>query len=191
VQVFLDLARRISVMTSLSRRSSTSRICQPNWLRTGVDISPAGVLAMVFSNSGTICPLTVQPRSPPSAAEPMSSEYSRASVAKSSPASMRAFSSAARSRACSSVRISDGLIRIWRTCVWRTVRSAPRRSAMCTICQPLGLRNRSAVSPVSSSCATSWKMLGRSSSLRQPRSPPVKVYSPVLALITLSKDSPD
>ena len=77
--------RRTSSVVSNWRRPSNWMMCQPNCVRNGWLISSGCSCASCFSNSGTKVPGPAQPRSPPSAAEPGSSETTEATAAKFSP----------------------------------------------------------------------------------------------------------
>ncbi len=74
-------------VVELAAAESTCTMCQPNCVRKGWLISSSFSFASSSSNSGTKVPGLIQPRSPPSAAEPGSSEVVLARPAKSSPLS--------------------------------------------------------------------------------------------------------
>ena len=63
--------------------------CQPNSVFTGPRISPGCMLQTASANGPTKSPRSASPRSPPDSFEPVSSDSSRASAAKSSPAFAR------------------------------------------------------------------------------------------------------
>src|SRR5439155_1698200 len=86
-----------------ARTSSTLTAWKPKGVRTGSgEISPFFNAKRPCSNCGTISPGRTQPRSPPFGAEPGSSEASRASLAKSSPAFARRMTSVILALALSS-----------------------------------------------------------------------------------------
>ena len=93
-----------SSVLSKSRRPSICTMCQPNWVWNGSLISPSFRPSIACSNSGTNAPGPVQPRSPPSTAEPGSSEFVWASTAKSSPLRMR-------SRSAVELLLHGGIVR--------------------------------------------------------------------------------
>jgi len=103
---------RICAATSLRGFFAASRISvtlitwNPAGDRTGsADSSPFFNANAARSKSGSVCPPATQPSSPPLGAEPGSSEFSRATFAKSSPPLTRLRSSAALTRARSSASL--------------------------------------------------------------------------------------
>ena len=103
---------RIWAATSLSglreagRISSACTAWKPNGVRTGSAlISPFFSAKSACSNWGTMSPLLTQPRSPPLSLEPGSSDISRASLPRSSPALARLIASATFARARSSASL--------------------------------------------------------------------------------------
>ncbi len=113
-----------------SRISSTRITWKPNWVRTGAGATwPCLSAKAASSNCETTWPLVIQPRSPPRAAVPGSSEDSFASFPKSSPALARRIRSAAFARALSSPSlppVSGTRISTWAACTWCGVSNSAR-----------------------------------------------------------------
>src|SRR6266700_195548 len=102
------------------RRPITWITWQPNWLLTGCDTGEAQAPLVLplqvpwpasantaFSNSGTVSPLLVKPRSPPLSLLPVSCEYCLATAVQEPPAANAARTLSAVALSCTST---------WRTC---------------------------------------------------------------------------
>ena len=87
-------------------------MCQPNWLENGSLTLFKGKVSILSSNSGTKVPRAAQARSPPSAADIVSSEYALARSENNSPFSIRNFISKSLFFAISSVMRAFFLIKI-------------------------------------------------------------------------------
>src|SRR6266700_1799191 len=119
------------------RRPITWITWQPNWLLTGCDTGEAQAPLVLplqvpcpasantaFSNSGTVSPLLVKPRSPPLSLLPGSCEYCLATSFHDPP-------SASRARALSAVALS--CTSTWRTCTWGKLARRLASSASLTL----------------------------------------------------------
>src|SRR5688500_15089340 len=141
--------RRTSSVLSNWRRPNNWMMCQPNWVRNGWLISSGCSCASCVSNSGTNVPGPAQPRSPPSAAEPGSSETTDATAVKFSPLlTMRSRIAVSFCCTVASSCSSFGLMRMCRACTWFTMTCAlPRISLSFTMWKPDGVRMGLVTSP--------------------------------------------
>ena len=160
-------------VTSCVRRSSTRIRCQPNGVRTGPDISPILSLAIACSNSGTVSPGLIQPRSPPLLDEP-SSELTFAWSANLAPCSMRSRTRSILALASDSDVTSFTRTRTWRACVCSTIVGALRlrESFTLTMWKPPALRSTGETSPLFIVRTAPWNTVGSRAGVRQPSSPP-------------------
>src|SRR6185436_9183777 len=159
--------RIMSCVLSNCRRPSSWMMCQPNCVRNGWLISSGCSFASCFSNSGTKVPGLAQPRSPPSAAEPGSSETTEATAEKFSPL-FRIRSRIDTSFCCTvaSSCSSLGLIRMWRACTWLVMTwPPPLISLSLTMWKPEGVRSGLVTSPAFMPAMSSPRNVGSSDPL--------------------------